>query len=620
MRNYYILTLAMILCFFSNKVTAQCNPAFQPYINGNQVYFTTNNVDPGIAHIWHMGDGAIGYGNVTSHQYASAGQYQVKHVIRNASGVCYDSAMLMVVITADTCNLNAGIAHHVNTNNHKQVHFYGLPGTPNLKYKWFFGDGTSAFSLNPIHIYQNYGQYIVKLIVQDTITNCVDTAYQNISIIDSCNIQANFTYTTSSTNSHTVTFQSTGNTTSGSVFLWNFGDGAYSNSQNTSHTFNLPGTYTVGLTVWDSLYLCGDSTTKYITITGNSGDTCNLQANYTYTQSSTNSHTVTFQSTGNTTSSSIFLWNFGDGVYSNSQNTSHTFNLPGTYTVGLTVWDSLYLCRDSITQYVIISNNPIDSCNIHANFTYTVNPTNSFSVSFQATSNTPNNAKYRWYFGDGYFSYSQNATHTYTQTGTYAVGLTVWDSLYLCRDSTTQYITISGNASDSCTANFTYTIANGAMASFIAQSNQTIVNVSWQILNPRDSSLSQYSNLINPTVHLGDTGVYYVCVTITTNTGCIKTYCSNIYNSISGREMPTNVKLFPNPVINQLNVEFSATQSGSGSYKVINVMGNLVSEKQISFIKGNNKISIPVQQLHTGQYILTLQLGKESKKSNFLKL
>jgi PKD repeat protein len=703
MKNYYILSIALILSLFINKVNAQCNPAFQPYINGNQVYFTTNNLDPSIAHIWHMGDGAIEYGNVTSHQYASAGQYQVKHVIRNASGVCYDSAMLMVVITADTCNINASITYQINTNNHKQVHFYGLPSMANLKYKWFFGDGTSSFSQNPIHTYQSYGQYPVKLIVQDTITNCVDTTYQNISVTDSCNLQANFTYNANVNNPQSFQFVATPNQ-AGLIYSWNFGDGNNGYGNNIIHNYTTPGTYYVNLNIYDSITNCSSNNSDSIIVNdttnqcqlqaslsysqqfsfskdiyfytqtyqpnlnyklnfgdGNSVDylftthhyatagsynvslivsdtnnncrdtvwetvvityidSCNLQANFTSTTNSTNSHSVTFQSTGNTTSNSNYQWYFGDGYTANTANPTHTYNTPGVYAVALKVWDSIYYCHDSITKYVTISGNPSDSCNLQANFTHTTSSTNSHTVTFQSTGNTTSNSIYQWNFGDVTYANTQNATHTYNLPGTYAVGLTVWDSLYLCRDSITKYVTISGNASDSCTANFTYTINTGSMASFVAQSNQTIVSASWQIINPRDSSLSQYSNLVNPTIHLGDTGVYYVCVTLTTSTGCVKTYCTNIYNSVSGRIMPTNIKLFPNPVTSQLNVEFNTTQSGIGSYKIVNIMGNTISEKQLSFVKGYNKISIPVQQLHTGQYILTLQLGKESKKSNFLKL
>lgn len=54
-------------------------------------------------------------------------------------------------------------------------------------------------------------------------------------------------------------------------WLWNFGDGATSTSQNPSHTYTNPGTYTVSLTVSDGTTQDTETKSAFITVNGSSG-------------------------------------------------------------------------------------------------------------------------------------------------------------------------------------------------------------------------------------------------------------------------------------------------------------------------------------------------------------
>jgi PKD repeat protein len=128
----------------------------------------------------------------------------------------------------------------------------------------------------------------------------------------------------------TVNFfnQSSGQVTSQT---WNFGDGATSTQLNPTHTFAAPGLYNVTLTV------NGPGGTSNVSQQINvQSPTAPVAA---FTQSATQGIaplTVQFtnQSTGNF--NSVF-WNFFDGTTSTQNNPSHTFTVPGTYTVFLTV-------------------------------------------------------------------------------------------------------------------------------------------------------------------------------------------------------------------------------------------------------------------------------------------
>lgn len=62
--------------------------------------------------------------------------------------------------------------------------------------------------------------------------------------------------------------------------------------------------------------------------------------------------TFTDQSTGSITS---WTWNFGDGTTSNIQNPLHTYSVPGTYTVSLTVTGPGGTDIETKNQYIVVS-------------------------------------------------------------------------------------------------------------------------------------------------------------------------------------------------------------------------------------------------------------------------
>lgn len=124
-----------------------------------------------------------------------------------------------------------------------------------------------------------------------------------------------------------------------STYDWDFGDGGSSTLANPTHSYADPGTYTVFLTVTESLGSSDTETrTGYITvypalaavfssdiseavvgqdISFNSGTTAGGKTPYTYS------------------------WDFGDTGSSTAANPTHSFGASGNYTVSLTVTDSL---------------------------------------------------------------------------------------------------------------------------------------------------------------------------------------------------------------------------------------------------------------------------------------
>ena len=118
-------------------------------------------------------------------------------------------------------------------------------------------------------------------------------------------------------------------------YSWNWGDGtANSTGASPSHTYALPGTYTITMTATDSWNRAGAPVTREVTMTepaGNQGPTAVIPAP---TCTATNT-TCAFTSTGSIDPEGHtplrYLWDWGDGTAnSTSSSSSHVFPVAGT--------------------------------------------------------------------------------------------------------------------------------------------------------------------------------------------------------------------------------------------------------------------------------------------------
>ncbi len=191
----------------------------------------------------------------------------------------------------------------------------------------------------------------------------------------------------------------------------------------------------------------------------------------------------------------------------------------------------------SLNFNICDSNQLPPSCN--AFFTSLASP-NSLNVSFTdlsspSTGNTI--SSWFWTFGDSAVSNIQNPTHTYTQSGSYNVCLTITDGAN-CANSYCQQIVVTGSAQGNCTAGFSaYTSPGTVNASFVNTSVSTylpaIYTVSY-VWDFGDSTTLTTTNMSAITHQYPQQGTYNVCLTIVvTNTvtnmlECQNTWCATV--------------------------------------------------------------------------------------------
>lgn len=132
-----------------------------------------------------------------------------------------------------------------------------------------------------------------------------------------------------------------------------------------------------------------------------------------------------------------YLWNFGDGTFSNKPNTSHNYSKPGTYDVSLSVTSEGGMIRTNVQRDMIVIK-PSPSADFEWEFVN--DPTEAPTVKIINISD--NASDFSWNFGDGKESDEISPVRSYTDKGKHMVALTVSNE-HGCTDSKVKYIPVN---------------------------------------------------------------------------------------------------------------------------------------------------------------------------------
>jgi PKD repeat protein len=398
----------------------------------------------------------------------------------------------------------------------------------------------------------------------------------------------------------------------GSVYLQpNTGSGTYQFTQN--------GTYNYYISVQDSLTNCFDSISGSITI---NNIVVNCDANFSYYDTLNNQ---TFFYPTNYNANLEYSWDFGDGNTSNNPFSYHTYNSPGTYTACLTVWDSLASCSDTICQTVTITNSNNSNCDASFYFLDTINGTTYF-----LPNNYDQNLSYFWDFGDGNTSNLAYPMHTYSSPGTYTACLTVYgnNGFGFCADTVCQQVVVTNN-NVSCDANF-YLFQDSVNSNIYYIWN---LSAGSNLVYSWDFGDGTVSSQQFPTHTYTSQGIFTICLTVTDNNGnCSDQFCQTIevLNKATGTtinvvpfgdmadiedevNIPTDVKLFPNPAMNSINISLESNATSDFNYQIIDVMGNQIDYGHLNSNQNGASKQINVSSFQRGVYFVRI-IGMSSQE------
>jgi len=338
---------------FSANVTSGCAPL--------TVQFTDTSTGSPTTWSWNFGDGSNSTLQSPSHQYTSAGTYNVSLTVSNACGSNTTTQTNYITITtAPTANFSANVTSGCAP---LTVQFTDTSTGSPTTWSWNFtgGNPSSANTTGPHTVtYNSVGTYNVTLTVGNACGSNSTTRTNYITVGGGAPVAAFNATPTSGCAPLTVNFtdQSTGNPSS---WNWSFPGGNPSSANTTGPhtvTYNSPGTYNVTLTVSNT---CGSNTTtqaSYITV----GGVAPVAAFNATPTSGCAPLTVNFtdQSTGNPSS---WSWNFTGGNPSSANTTGPhtvTYNSPGTYNVTLTVSNACGNDTETKTNYITVDVPDID--------------------------------------------------------------------------------------------------------------------------------------------------------------------------------------------------------------------------------------------------------------------
>ncbi len=387
---------------------------------------------------WYFDDGIDSHDKNPKHTFASGGYHWVYLTTSDSVSGCYSDKYDYVYIpVASACN--ASYSYIVDSS--MTVYFADKSIGNISSWYWYFDDGAWSYDQNPMHQFATDGFHYVYLSIYDSNTGCQAYTYDNVYIPGAtvaCN--AAFGFYLDANNDVYFTNKSQGIFTD---YYWDFGDVNYSNSNQQNPMFNYggAGNYYVCLSVYDSVSACQASYCDFVTIVDTSSTSTFCAAEYIYyPNSATNEVYFTDKSVGNV---NAWYWNYGDGTAAGStQNPDHLYDHNGYYKACETVWTDNG-CQETFCDVVAVGDVTY-SC--YAEYSYYADKVTS-TAHFKNLSKG-NITSYYWDFGDGYSSVQKTPSHTYADTGYYAVCLTVYSDS--CVNSFCDIIRIGNAVANPC--------------------------------------------------------------------------------------------------------------------------------------------------------------------------
>ena len=591
----------------------------------NTVHFTNTSSTQADSTFWYFGDGTSSSLQNPVHTYANAGVYTICLKIKNVpvagtTTLCqsYSCHIDTIPVQVNPCNLTASYTYQSGSPSGSVYFNNSTPGLASTdSVTWIFGDSSAnSHDVNPVHIFQHSGTYNVCLIVKKSpstsSTPCISYVCHNITVTVTpvCSLAASFTFTTD-TATHVVHFTNTSTTPADSTF-WFFGDGTTSSLQNPVHTYANAGVYNICLKIKNATpagttALCQSYSCHQDTIPATIAP-CNITAGFNITAGNTPGVFYFTNTTTPIATNDSLVWSFGDSTTSNAYSPTHTYLHSGTYNVCLVVRrnnnNGSTPCVSYICHTVTVTIPPV--CNIQAAFSYTVDSATHTIHCTNLSTPVSSADSITWTFGDSSISHDFNTSHTYANSGTYSVCLTV------------VHYTTPGAAP--CTSHYCHTVtipaqvticnfpisyvwsADSSNHSTIHYTNNSIPGVSsataiWSFGDGTTASTW------NATHTYANPGRYFVCLRVQVSNTCVKYYCDSIAI---------------NSTINPCNLTAQFTSTGSNTNSQLYTFTPAVLNTTLHYVwsfgdsTGSSDVIAHHQYTHPGTYTVCLKVYRDS--------
>lgn len=351
--------------------------------------------------------------------------------------------------TPDAAFTVSGLKQCISMNN-----FAFTPATSlNSSYNWDFGDGTTSTAITPSHKFSATGNYPVKLVCTNA-EGFKDSTIQYVLVYPDPVI----------------------NMGSAANYICQGSPALITASGGTTYEWYLNGTQITG-SFADTLRATSAGTYSVVAIDDNG---CRSQpsspfsltmvnrpdASFTYSGGCLGSPTTFKGPVDSSGNGLIYFWAFPTGATPVSSDPVIMFPKAGAYNVFLSVTSQACpSLTDTKLELVFINPKP------EASFSVSNTRQCLSSNNFLFTPLSSTNINYTWKFGDGTSSNTMNPSHQFTTVGVYPVQLVCANSSG-CKDSSTQFVTITADPIVSLTSAVNY-ICEGSSALLSASGGST---------------------------------------------------------------------------------------------------------------------------------------------------
>ena len=329
------------------------------------------NNDP-LNYEWDFGDGTKDYGLKVSHRYSEVGNYDVKLVVRDDSGmdcsvgIDFQTVRLNKAPKADAGDDVVGCVGERILFDGSNSFIY-KKGT--VSAKWSFDDGTSAEGLKVSHAYNNPGKYQAVLSLENNLNSTCPVSR------DTRMVTINSSPTVDIKNVNTICLGERIQFDASEAvdpdgdplqFYWSFGDGNISqDGPKISHQYQQGGNYRVNVIVDDGRHTKCSTATAYVDIKVNTPPIADAGPDMSVCLGSP----VRFDATASVDPDGDilrYIWNFGDGSSAEGAVVTHIYAKSGLYNVSLTVDDNASTkCSRSTDELTVkVNAKPVPVINI----------------------------------------------------------------------------------------------------------------------------------------------------------------------------------------------------------------------------------------------------------------
>ncbi len=507
-----------------NRLVANFGFSADTVTVGEPVRFVDNSTGLPDSWLWDFGDGTGAEGPEVEKVWDEPGTFTVTLRIDRGDESAEISLTIVVVPAAVALPPAAdfGLSASV-VNVGDAVEFEDRSAGEIDRWRWDFGDGTTATAPNVSKVWGAPGTYTVVLTVANEQGS--DSASVVIVVVEELRVPVAVidVPTTRVDLGAPLSFVGS-SSTDPARFTWDFGDGRTSTGAQVVHVFLEEGVFTVRLTAEND----AGSSTAFVDIVV-APPTLSPIASIASLPTVIEAGQEVILSSLSTNAPDTELWSFGDGDSASGPQVTHVWTTPGTYVLTLTATNSAG--TDSTVRFVEVVPELPAPLALVGGFDaspWVGEPTAFIDASIDASS-------WLWDFGDGVTSTVQNPLHTFTSAGQKIVTLTVSNR------NGSDSVTVIVEPRLKPTAEFVVSSTAVRAGEDVVFTDASVNAVSW-FWSFGDGAIS---GVQNPTHSYAVAGAYSVLLTVENANGDANTFGPVVINVDPGPPRLSGVRSLP---------------------------------------------------------------------------